>query len=791
MTAEHTLALLYHPAQESDALRMAEDLKLAPLRTQLLSIQAAKNWEQADAAGHILIFLSDNFLHDQNGMSFAASYLPKWQSAGKLIFLLAPGTRMTENGRTERYPTQIERTKDFMHYINYWQQKYLELRRQKRQASPEELPAIQEKIQNLRAISADIGNFFNFLRSLDNYSPEEIQQNHYQKLFELLQLQEAWPAFAKRKQSHDSEAPAGPEIAATIPATDEEPAPQESPVKEPEPKAEKAPEEEQETSPQEDEAIPEQAKQETTETQEDPEDEHQDESEAYSVEELLQKARELRQRDEAEKALQLLEQGIAQHPEEAEIRYQFALLLIEHRKEAEAACRQLETAVQHAPERVEIRFLLAELLEYLDEQAKALKHYEIVTQQAPKQAEAWSRLAILYATFMPEKKKKAGKAYAKAAKYNPEDSDLQFLYAQHLREKGAKKKKIIQALKDVLRRNPNHAMAHLELARLYHAKGKREKARAHYLMARQYRPELSSPENDERFLNPPAGQEAPKTAGGKKKKKKKDKEKKIVKQEKQKKEKTAHKPLVFITGASSGIGAETARRFAREGCRLIICARRKERLQALQEELQEKYQVEVIPLSFDIRNYEACKEAWESLDESRQEVDVLVNNAGLAKGFSPIHEGRIEDWETMIDTNLKGLLYITRLISPGMVERGRGHIINIGSTAGKEVYPNGNVYCATKFAVDALTKAMRIDLYKYGIKVGQVCPGHVETEFAKVRFDWDEEKADIYRGFTPLRPEDVAELIYCLATQPERVNVQDVLVMSKHQAGSNFIDRSH
>ncbi len=463
MTAEHTLALLYHPAQESDARRMAEELKLAPIRSHLLDIRTAENWEQANADDYILLFLSDNLLLDQDGMKLAASYLPQWQSAGKLILLLTPGTRTTEKGRTERYPTQIERTKDFMRYINYWQQKYLELRRQKRQASQEELPAIREKIQNLRAISADIGNFFNFLRSLESYKPEEVQQDNYQKLFELLQLQEAWPAFAKHRQSHDSEAPAGPQTAATSPVIDEEPAPTEAPVKEPE--AGKAPEEEQENSPQENETPPEQAKQDSPKTTEE-----EDESETYSVEELLQKARELRQQDEAEKALQLLEKGLAQHSEEAEIRYQFALLLIEHRKEAEAACQQLETAVQHAPERVEIRFLFAELLEYLDEQTKALKQYEIITQQAPKQAEAWSRLAILYATFMPEKKKKAGKAYAKAAKYNPEDSDLQFLYAQHLREKGAKKKKIIQALKEVLRRNPNHAMAHLELARLYLAK---------------------------------------------------------------------------------------------------------------------------------------------------------------------------------------------------------------------------------------------------------------------------------------------------------------------------------
>ncbi len=812
MTAERTLALLYHSAQESDALRMAEDLKLAPLRCQTLEANSTENWQKADAAEHILVLVSDNLLHDQACMNAASSYLPQWQSKGKLIFLLTPGTRTAENGQTERYPTQIERTKDFMRYINFWQQQYLELRRRKRQASPEELPLIQEKIQNLRTISADIGNFFNFLRSLDNYSPEEIQQNDYQKLFELLSLTEAWPAFAKHRQSHDSEAPLAPEGISSPPAIDEEPAPEEAPALKQTP-AEKAPEEETETTPQgpePDEPMPEQAKPdqeestpETTDTEEEsPQKEEpktKEKEESYTVEQLLQKARELRERDEQEKALQMLEKGIEQYPNEAELRYRYALLLIEHRKEAETASHQLSQAIQLAPKRVEIRFLLAELLEYLDEQIRAIEHYEIITRQAPQQAEAWSRLAILYATFMPEKKKKAGKAYAKAAKYNPEDADLQFLYAQHLREKGAKRKKIIKALKEVLHRNTGHATAHLELARLYLAKNKIEKAQAHYLRARQLRPELSNAENNALFLTAAttekkagSGQDQP-TENDTKKKKKKKKYKKTPHKKESKKQQpkgeAPRKPIALITGASSGIGMKTAHRFAREGYRLILCARRKERLQKLQAELQEKYQTEAISLPFDIRSYEACQKAWQSLDENWQQVDVLVNNAGLALGFDPIHQGSIEDWDTMIDTNLKGLLYITRLVSPGMVARKRGHIINIGSTAGKEVYPNGNVYCATKFAVDALTKAMRIDLYKHGIKVGQVCPGHVKTEFAKVRFHHDEEKADIYQGFTPLRPEDVAELIYCLTSQPEHVNIQDVLLMSKNQAGSNFVDR--
>ncbi|MBP7184917.1 MAG: SDR family NAD(P)-dependent oxidoreductase, partial [Saprospiraceae bacterium] len=172
-------------------------------------------------------------------------------------------------------------------------------------------------------------------------------------------------------------------------------------------------------------------------------------------------------------------------------------------------------------------------------------------------------------------------------------------------------------------------------------------------------------------------------------------------------------------------------------------------------------------------------------------IDILINNAGLALGLNPIHEGKIEHWETMIDTNVKGLLYMTRLISPHMVEKRKGHIINICSTAGKETYPNGNVYCATKFAVDTLTKSMRIDLHTFGVRVSQVSPGHVEeTNFALTRFEGDKERAKIYSNFNPLKSKDVADAIYYIASRPPYVNIQDILMMGTQQANSTFIDRS-
>jgi len=258
-------------------------------------------------------------------------------------------------------------------------------------------------------------------------------------------------------------------------------------------------------------------------------------------------------------------------------------------------------------------------------------------------------------------------------------------------------------------------------------------------------------------------------------------------------EKTAvETKTVLITGATSGIGRATAELFAKNGYRVIATGRRAERLDELAHFFKEKYQADVLTLPFDVRNLEAVQAAIENLPTEWQEVDILINNAGLSRGLDPIHEGKIEDWETMIDTNIKGLLYLTRAIAPHMVKRRSGHIINVASSAGKEVYPGGNVYCATKFAVDALTKAMRIDLFTHNVRVSQVAPGHVEeTEFASVRFDGDTERAaKVYENFQPLRASDVADVIYFIATRPAHVNVQDVLLFGTQQAGSTFIDRS-
>lgn len=241
--------------------------------------------------------------------------------------------------------------------------------------------------------------------------------------------------------------------------------------------------------------------------------------------------------------------------------------------------------------------------------------------------------------------------------------------------------------------------------------------------------------------------------------------------------------IALITGATSGIGRSIALRLGKERCNLIITGRREERLLELQKEIETKYDAKVLPLTFDVRQYNEVEEAIRNLPADWKAIDILVNNAGLAVGLNPIHQGVVDDWERMIDTNIKGLLYMTRVVSPGMANRKSGHIINIGSIAGKQVYANGNVYCATKHAVDALSKGMRIDLLPYGIKVTQVCPGAAETEFSVVRFKGDEKRAgQVYEGFTSLSADDLAEAVWYAVSQPPHVDVQDILVMPTAQA---------
>lgn len=246
--------------------------------------------------------------------------------------------------------------------------------------------------------------------------------------------------------------------------------------------------------------------------------------------------------------------------------------------------------------------------------------------------------------------------------------------------------------------------------------------------------------------------------------------------------------IVLITGATSGIGKATAELFAENGFDLILCGRRQERLDELKVELSHK--TRVITLNFDVRNKTEVAEKIQSLPKEFANVSILVNNAGNAHGLDAVETASIDDWDAMIDINVKGLLYVTKAVLPQMISRKSGHIINIGSLAGKEVYPKGSVYCASKHAVDAINQGLRIDLNEYGIRVGAVNPGLVETEFSEVRFKGDTEKAaNVYNGFEPLKAEDIADIIHFVVTRPYHVNIADLLVLPTAQAASTIVNK--
>lgn len=247
--------------------------------------------------------------------------------------------------------------------------------------------------------------------------------------------------------------------------------------------------------------------------------------------------------------------------------------------------------------------------------------------------------------------------------------------------------------------------------------------------------------------------------------------------------------IIMITGATAGFGRATAVKFASNGYNVIVTGRRKDRLDELEKDLSE-FNIKVLKLNFDVRNREETAKAIETLPSGWKNIDILVNNAGLASGLSHIDDGDADDWDRMIDTNVKGLLYVTRAVSPLMVSRKKGHIFNISSIAGKEVYENGNVYCASKHAVDALSKAMRIDLLKHNIRVTNIAPGMAETEFSIVRFKGDSEKADaVYKGVDPLTAGDIAEVIYFCATLPVHVCINDLVITPTQQANVTNVAR--
>lgn len=578
-------------------------------------------------------------------------------------------------------------------------------------------------------------------------------------------------------------------------------------------------------------------------------DEEEEEESSDQVNDLIREARGLVASGQVEAGINYMKQAIKTYPGSAELHYFYGLVLAQNTRDLNGALEQLALATEIDPDHEAAFFLLGELAELQGDFNAARKHYERLIDINDEFTDVYYRLGTVLQANFPEEVEYAAKCFKKAAKRNPGNADAHYQYASILADVMGKTDKAEEWFLKTLDIQSKHPFANYDLALIYHTAGDAAKALEYYEAAILNNPELQTPENEIAFrgLGTPAepaieeiAEEIPATIEETDaneepvaleelaevaeelsvpaispllsiehdtiealkqnilrleellKAKAAQVEEAAVVEEPVEEEPIEMAPAktALITGATSGIGLATARTFAQAGWRLILTGRREDRLEAVKAELIEAG-AEVLGLVFDVRNYHSVAETIQNLPEEWRSIDLLINNAGKAKGLSEIQEGSLEHWEEMIDTNIKGLLYLTRCVSPMMVAQHSGHIINIGSIAGKEPYPMGNVYCASKAAVDMLTRTMRLDLHKYNIRVSQIAPGHVEeTEFALVRFDGDADRAKIYNDFQPLTSQDVANTIYYMATQPSHVNIQDVVIYGTQQASATVIDRS-
>lgn len=534
-------------------------------------------------------------------------------------------------------------------------------------------------------------------------------------------------------------------------------------------------------------------------------------------------------------ALNMLKRGTDKYPEEVNLRYYYAYVLANSADNTKTAKEQLNSVLKQSPNHADANYLAGEIAELEEDFINAKLHYSRVVELDKEYPNAHYRLASILAKRFTGKEELAVSYFKIAAKQDKTNVDALYQTADLYERKFENYEKAIKYYHKTLKYDSENADVYIGLARIALAQEDKGAALDFYKKAVEIDSNLATHVNQRLFAPAYVIQKMEATVPVLSAKdirlkeleadiirlegKLSEMEQEIDKQsnDQQKISTSIHKisgngstasilgveterlsieekepgKVVFITGATSGIGKATSEIFARNGYRVIITGRRLELLDELKSQYISDYQADVKILSYDVRNPIAVKEAVQSLEGDWRNVDILINNAGLAKGFSSIQEGDIRHWEQMIDTNIKGLLYMTRAVAPHMVERRGGHIINVCSTAGHEVYPNGNVYCATKHAVNALTKSMRIDLHKHNVRVSQVSPGHVEeTEFALVRFDGDADRAKIYDDFRPLTARDVSETIYFMASRPTHVNIQDVLLMGTQQASSTHVDRS-
>lgn len=720
----------------------------------------------------VLLIVTDNYLRNLNCMSDGLPMLQGLLRQHRATVVIANGIDAKGNPT----PTLVERNLDALQYIHFWQEQYQQMLNRRTDVPPHEREAFEQDLGVFQELAQNIGEFIGGLRESFYFTWPQLSANHFTLFFQqfnLSHLHESYRMLARldedvppiRGTTTSEKVAETPAYNGLLPATH---APTAEPARV--------------------EVLP-------VETPKQTESRGAPEPIPANTEQMVRDAWFWIEQGQTDRGLQLFELAIEQYPGNEHLRNEYLRALSQNTREAKPSTLPQATPAQAVAEPSESKKydLMGEEALQKNDFLFAKYCWDRVAEMSPNYPGIYAKLGILTSEHLQDYKETAIHYLRLALDLDAQNADLHYRLATLLRDHQGRFEEAVKHLQQAVGLAPNNAGAWFDLAYASLQMGRNPEAFSHYQRAIALAPALRTEAYDQLYLAEPTQESAPKPEPTP-----------APEPTPPPQPAAATEPLptpmapyqrekltVLITGATSGIGRATAEVFAREGHRLILTGRRAERLEETSKHLSGHYGAEVLTLTFDVSNLESVKNALENLPVGWQDVDMLINNAGGAKGFAPIHEGRFDHWETMIDANLKGLLYVTRLISPGMVKRRKGHILNIGSTAGKETYPNGNVYCATKFAVDALTRAMRMDLYTHNIRVSQVSPGHVEeTEFALTRFDGDAEKAKIYMDFQPLKSSDVAEVIYFIATRPAHVNIQDVLMMGTQQASSMLIDRS-
>jgi len=788
-----TITLAYTSENQATAHRLTGDLSSHVNFEHLVVGRANEGPLLADLLAPvetpILALISDDFLTNPNCMLRGREVF----GGGREVLPVFVRSHSYDAAADEviSRQTSLSNQAEVMHFVNHWQDRYIDLRRESEELAAQGGETFRAYLKKIRETSTQAEELLHLLKDSWSLTEAQFAANHYHQLFIFTERPALWEEFKTFEEAPPvdvSDIPglsmlgAGAQVQGELEEQNlVEEAEATAPPAEPgggEPPAETLPPD----------GLDNQA----------------------GI--WIERAWALFDDGDAPSALELLNSGREALPDQLNLHYHYALLLATTTGEATAAQREIEALLDKSPDHPDALFLNGELHEAAGRFDKARENWEQLSDVEPFYPDLNYRLGVLLSDHFKGDYLDAAAYLRRATKAKDASGDAFYHYAVLLAGPVDRRKKAIKQVRRAIEISPAHAGAHYLLAVLLHEQGELAAARsafgltvgldAAYDTAVNRRAFASAPVNPEALANAAVSAALPaeEDALASLKQSIADLEAMIRERDDAAAApspapapaaKTGAGKTAFISGATAGIGRATARVLAKDGYRLILLGRRRERLQELEQELQELHQSETYLLSVDVRDRTAVNTAITSLPKSWATIDILINNAGKAKGVDPIHEGDLDHWDEMIDVNLKGLLYLTRAVTPAMVARRNGMVINVASTAGKEVYPNGNVYCATKHGVDALTRAMRLDLVKHGIRVGQIAPAMVEeTEFSLVRFDGDAGKASIYNDFQPLRSPDVAEAIRFMINQPRHVNILDIVLQGTQQASSTVVDRS-